>query len=70
MKLTLPTQLTREQTLRWRILDEYGSLRKFAAAVDVPYSTLLTLLTRGVGGASFDTVLRICRALSMDPFEI
>ena len=55
---------TREQMLRWRILDEYGSLRRFAAAVDIPYSTLLTLLTRGVGGASFDTVLRICRALS------
>lgn len=61
---------TREQTLRWRILDEYGSLRQFAVAADIPYSTLLTLLTRGVGGASFDTVLRICRVLSMDPFEI
>ena len=53
MKPTLPTQLTREQTLRWRILDEYGSLRKFAAAVDVPYSTLLTLLTRGGGRGVF-----------------
>ena len=61
---------TREPMPRWRILDEYGSLRRFAAAVDIPYSTLLTLLTRGVGGAPFDTVLRICRALSMDPFEI
>ena len=61
---------TREQELRWRILDEYGSLRQFAAAAEIPYSTLLTLLSRGVGGASFDTVLRICRVLSMDPFEI
>ena len=67
---TLPIPPTREQVLRWRILEEYASLRKFAAAADIPYSTLLTLLTRGVGGASFDTVLRICRALSMDPFDI
>ncbi|MBQ8610256.1 MAG: hypothetical protein IJ412_00975 [Oscillospiraceae bacterium] len=61
---------TREQALRWRILEQYVSLRQFAAAADVPYSTLLTLLERGVGGAAFDTVLRICRTLSMDPFEI
>ncbi len=61
---------TREQALRWRILDEYDSLRQFAAAADIPYSTLLTLLARGVGGASFDTVLRICRALNADPFEL
>lgn len=63
-------QPTREQALRWRILEQYVSLRRFAAAADVPYSTLLTLLERGVGGAAFDTVLRICRTLSMDPFEI
>ena len=60
----------REQALRWRILEHYTSLRQFAAAAEIPYSTLLTLLERGVGGASFDTVLRICRTLSMDPFEI
>ena len=70
MRTTLPIPPTREQALRWRILEEYTSLRKFAAAAGIPYSTLLTLLRRGVGGASFDTVLCICRTLSMDPFEI
>ncbi len=65
-----PTLPTREQLLRWRILDEYGSLRRFAAAAGLPYSTLLTLLARGVGGASFDTVLRICNTLGLDPNEI
>lgn len=70
MRTTLPIPPTREQALRWRILEKYTSLRKFAAAAGIPYSTLLTLLSRGVGGASFDTVLCICRALSMDPFEI
>ncbi len=65
-----PNTPTREQALRWRILEQYTSLRQFAAAADIPYSTLLTLLTRGVGGASFDTVVRICRALNADPFEL
>lgn len=62
--------MTREQALRNRILDAYPSLRRFAAEADIPYSTLLTLLTRGVGGASFDTVMTICLKLGLDPKEI
>ena len=60
----------REQLLRGRILDSYPSLRRFALDAGIPYSTLMTLLTRGVGGASFDTVVRICRALKMDIDEL
>lgn len=61
---------TREQYLRSRILDRYISLRKFAAEADIPYSSVLTILTRGIGGASFDTVMKICRALDIDPTEL
>lgn len=59
--------MTREQKLRNRILDEYPSLRQFAKEADIPYSTLMTLLSRGIGGASFDVVLQICRKLNIDP---
>lgn len=62
--------MTREQHLRNRILDRYISLRRFAAETDIPYSSVLTILTRGIGGASFDTVMKICRALDMDPAEL
>lgn len=62
--------MNREQRLRQLILDRYKSLRQFAIEADVPYSTLMTLLTRGVSGASFDTVLRICKALDVDPYSI
>ena len=62
--------MNREQYLRNLILDRYDSLRQFAAAADVPYSSLMTLLNRGIGGASFDTVLQICRTLEIDPREI
>ena len=41
--------LTREQKLRNRILDQYASLRQFALAADIPYSSVLTLLSRGIG---------------------
>ena len=59
--------MTREQVLRNLILDRYTSLRQFAIHADIPYSTLMTLLSRDVGGASFDVVIKICRTLQIDP---
>ena len=61
--------MTREQKLRNIILDRYKSLRQFALEADIPYSTLMTLLSRDIGGASFDVVVRICRNLEVDPME-
>ena len=52
------------------ILDKYVSLRQFAKEIDIPYSTLMTLLARDVGGASFDIVIKICRKLEIDPLEL
>lgn len=62
--------MTREDRLRNLILDRYISLRQFSIEADIPYSSLMTLLTRGVGGASFDTVVKICNALKIDPREL
>lgn len=59
--------MTREWQLRKLILERYPSLRQFALEAGIPYSTLLTLLNRGVGGASFDIVLQICNHLNIDP---
>ncbi len=61
--------MSREQKLRNLILDRYTSLRQFAIEADIPYSTLMTLLSRDVGGASFDVIIRICKQLDVDPME-
>lgn len=61
--------MNREQKLRNLILDRYPSLRQFAIETDIPYSTLMTLLSRDVGGASFDVIIRICKQLDVDPME-
>ncbi len=61
--------MNREQKLRNLILDRYPSLRQFAIEADIPYSTLMTLLSRDVGGASFDVIMKICRQLDIDPME-
>lgn len=62
--------MSREFKLRNIILDRYESLREFATAADIPYSTLTTLLSRDIGGASFDTIIQICKVLNIDPKEI
>ena len=53
--------MNREQKLRNLILDRYTSLRQFAIESDIPYSTLMTLLSRDIGGASFDVIIKIRR---------
>lgn len=59
--------MNREQKLRNLILDRYTSLRRFAIEAEIPYSTLMTVLSRDIGGASFDVIIRICRKLDIDP---
>ena len=61
--------MSREQRLRNLILDKYPSLRQFSVETDIPYSTLMTLLSRDIGGASFDTVIKICQTLDVEPEE-
>ena len=58
--------MNREQFLRNRILDNFTSLRQFAMEADIPYSSLMTVLSRGIGGASFDMVMQICQKLDID----
>ena len=61
--------MNRELKLRNLILDRYPSLRQFAIEADIPYSTLMTLLSRDVGSASFDVIIKICKRLDVDPME-
>lgn len=61
---------TREQKLRNLILDHYVSLRQFAIAADIPYSSLTTGLSRGIAGMQFDTVIKICKMLGIEPMEL
>jgi len=41
------------------------NMKEFAEHVGIPYTTLYSILERGVGRASIDNVLKICRALGI-----
>lgn len=60
----------RELKLRFMILDRYPSLREFSRQADIPYSTLMTVLDRGISGSGFDLVMKICRSLGIEPREV
>jgi len=54
------TTIVREEISR-----QYRSVRQFAFAVGVPLSTINSALHNGVGGSSFDTVLKMCHVLGI-----
>lgn len=55
--------MTREYYLR-SLIENKGSLKDFAQSINMPYSTLLSIL-KNVGGASCDNVFKICYGLKI-----
>ena len=56
--------------LRRRMKKKSGSVHKFAQELDLPYSTLQSVLQRGPHKSSFETVARICEALEIDMYTL
>lgn len=55
-----------EEELKQMILERYKSIREFTNVIDMPYSTIDSVLKRGINKASINTVIRICRELKID----
>ena len=47
------------------IEDKKVSLRAFSEKANIPYTTLRSMLERGIGNASVDNVLKVCKALGI-----
>ena len=58
--------VTREEYLKELIKQKgYGNLKQFAAEIDIPYTTLLSMLNNGIGGAAVGSIIKICEALDI-----
>lgn len=55
-----------EQEVKEIILQKYKSIREFSVAIDIPYTTLDTILKRGFGKAGVQNIIKICNALDLD----
>lgn len=51
--------------IKTEIKRQYKSVRQFAAALDIPQSTIISAMRKGIGGTAFDTVIKICSALGI-----
>ena len=57
--------MTREEYIKTLIADKGYSVKSFAQSVGLPYSTLRSMLSSGVGGAAVDNVIKICKGLGI-----
>lgn len=53
------------QLVKDEIKAQYKTLSKFSEASGIPYSTLSNALTKGLGGTSYDTVIKIFTMLNL-----
>ena len=56
--------------LKDEILKQYKSVRQFAIEMNIPYSTMVTALERGIDGMAYGTVIRICEKLNINPISL
>ena len=61
--------MTKAQILKKEILSQYRSVRQFAMDMQIPYSTLVTALERGIDGMAYGTVIKMCNKLNLNPVD-
>jgi len=61
--------LSKEQILKKEILAQYKSVRQFAIEMEMPYSSLMSALDKGVSGMAYETVISMCRKLGISPTD-
>ena len=54
-----------EDKLKSIIIEKYGSIRQFALKIDVPYTTVDSILKRGIDNSNVGNVIKMCKALNI-----
>lgn len=55
-----------ESQLKEMIINNYGSLKKFTETINMPWTTLDSILKRGVANSNITNVLKITHELGVD----
>lgn len=54
-----------EDKLKNLIVDKFGSVRQFALNIDIPYTTVDSILKRGIDNSNVGNVIKMCKALNI-----
>jgi len=57
--------LTREEFIKFKIKEKGFTLKDYAKHIGMPYSSLLSMLSGNLGGASLENVIKICNGLGI-----
>lgn len=55
-----------ESNIKALILKKYGSMKKFCETIDMPWTTLDSILKRGIANSNITNVLKITQELGLD----
>lgn len=54
-----------EEKLKNLIIDKYGSVRQFSFKINIPYTTVDSILKRGIDNSNVGNVIKMCKALDI-----
>ena len=54
-----------EEKLKNLIIEKYGSVRQFSFKIDIPYTTVDSILKRGIDNSNVGNVIKMCKALDL-----
>lgn len=57
---------TLELKIKEMIIERYGSLNKFCEIINMPWTTLDSILKRGISNSNISNVMKITKELSID----
>jgi DNA-binding Xre family transcriptional regulator len=59
-----------EVKIKELIIEKYGSVKRFADKIGVPYTTVDTIFKRGFLNSNVSNVIKICNELGIDVNEL
>ena len=54
-----------EDKLKKMIIEKFGSVKQFAVQIDIPYTTVDTILKRGIDNSNVTNVTKMCKGLNI-----
>lgn len=54
-----------EEELKQIIIEKYGSVRQFSFKINIPYTTVDSILKRGIDNSNVGNVIKMCKALNI-----
>lgn len=62
--------MTVEEKLKEMIIENYKTIQEFANVCKMKYTTVMSILSRGVLNANVQNIFTICQTLGLDPEEM